>query len=264
MLGKNKITPPHSFDQAPSDTLKVTSIFYTLQGEGPFAGRPAVFLRLAHCNLACSFCDTSFDQGQVLTFDEVLAQIAQKRRDFYTSRGLLLPPQSTSNLLVITGGEPLLQRNITKFVHMARDAGYEVQIETNGTVYRYLHIAARIVCSPKVNEKTGQYIRPNKKLLELVDDMKFLISADRRGYQDIPEFAVSWRDYLPDQRTLIVSPINEYLRAPDESPDGKSSFWDEGLIDKERTRANYELAAQVALKYAARLSLQLHLLTGLP
>ena len=71
MFGTNTIIGKKFFDKAPKESLYVTSMFFTLQGEGPYAGLPALFIRLAKCNLACSFCDTFFDDGTWMTYDEI-------------------------------------------------------------------------------------------------------------------------------------------------------------------------------------------------
>jgi organic radical activating enzyme len=63
MFGTNEIVGKKYFADAPADSLFVTSMFFTLQGEGPYSGMPALFIRLAKCNLDCSFCDTFFDDG---------------------------------------------------------------------------------------------------------------------------------------------------------------------------------------------------------
>ena len=60
MFGTNEIIGKKYFKDAPAESLFVTSMFFTLQGEGPYAGMPALFIRLAKCNLVCSFCDTFF------------------------------------------------------------------------------------------------------------------------------------------------------------------------------------------------------------
>ena len=71
MFGTNEIIGKKYFKDAPADSLFVTSMFFTLQGEGPYAGLPALFIRLAKCNLDCSFCDTFFDDGDWMTFDQI-------------------------------------------------------------------------------------------------------------------------------------------------------------------------------------------------
>ena len=73
MFGTNAIIGKKYFKETPVDSLFVTSMFFTLQGEGPYAGLPAVFIRLTKCNLTCSFCDTFFDDGEWMTFEQIEA-----------------------------------------------------------------------------------------------------------------------------------------------------------------------------------------------
>lgn len=111
--------------------MKVNEIFYSLQGEGRFTGTPAVFLRLSGCNLKCSFCDTSHDEGMEMTPAEIIGEILK-----YPSRHI-----------VITGGEPSLQLD-RDFVDRLHLLGYFVQVETNG-VKKLPDNVDWITCSPK-------------------------------------------------------------------------------------------------------------------
>ena len=99
--------------------LKVNEIFYSIQGESSFAGRPCIFVRLTGCNLRCSYCDTqyAYDGGNALEIDEILADIKS-----YGSR-----------LVEITGGEPLIQPQTPALIRRLLDEDYEVLLETNGT-----------------------------------------------------------------------------------------------------------------------------------
>jgi 7-carboxy-7-deazaguanine synthase len=103
--------------------MKVSEIFYSVQGEGINAGKPAVFLRLAGCNLNCSFCDTKYANeykaGVTMTIGELLVEIMK-----YPCKHV-----------VITGGEPLLQaEEVSSLVGQLKLAGYYVEVETNGTI----------------------------------------------------------------------------------------------------------------------------------
>ncbi len=101
----------------------VHSIFYSLQGEGPRAGVPSVFLRLAGCNLRCSFCDTpqALEKGKGLPVEEVVKRVVD------------VAPGVKN--LVITGGEPLLQIPALEFfLEKIFPFFYYVEIETNGTL----------------------------------------------------------------------------------------------------------------------------------
>src|SRR5580658_3582582 len=103
-------TPIRQQELTDGQSLWVQEVFYTLQGEGPFSGVPAVFVRLAGCNLACFWCDTDFESSTWRpTFDELLANIEEKR-------------PAICNLIVITGGEPFRQ-NIRPLVCHLLDSG---------------------------------------------------------------------------------------------------------------------------------------------
>ena len=135
MFGSNPRRAPEPGD---GTTLWVQSVFYTLQGEGPFLGQPAVFVRLAGCNLACTWCDTEFESSDWRpSLDELLDRIEAVRG-------------RRCDLVVITGGEPLRQ-NIGPLVSRLLEAGSRVQLETNGTCWVPLPDDPRlsIVVSPK-------------------------------------------------------------------------------------------------------------------
>lgn len=150
----------------------VNSIFYTIQGEGPFAGRTAVFVRLAGCNLQCPMCDTEYVKRKLMTAKEIHHQVgAALYGNTITDIGGLQPHYQPKPLVVITGGEPLRQP-IAKLVNLLLGNGYAVQIETNGTLYQPLpfqHDDLTIVCSPKAGSI-------NKKLMEHITAFKYVAS----------------------------------------------------------------------------------------
>jgi 7-carboxy-7-deazaguanine synthase len=98
--------------------VRVTEIFYSVQGESTWAGRPCVFVRFTGCDLRCGYCDTtySFHGGQTLSQDEILAEIARH----------------PARYVCLTGGEPLLQRDLPAFAERLLSAGYDVSVETHG------------------------------------------------------------------------------------------------------------------------------------
>lgn len=97
--------------------MKVNEIFYSLQGEGHFAGCPAVFVRLSGCNRRCPFCDTDFNGFTEMTDEEIVAETAQY-------------PAET---VVVTGGEPALQLT-GGLIDLLHRAGKKVHVETNGSL----------------------------------------------------------------------------------------------------------------------------------
>lgn len=102
------------------ETLRITEIFYSLQGETRTAGLPTVFVRLTGCPLRCQYCDTAyaFSGGEVVTLDHILGQVAAYRPRY----------------VCVTGGEPLAQPNCIPLLARLCDAGYEVSLETSGAL----------------------------------------------------------------------------------------------------------------------------------
>jgi len=101
----------------------VVEVFTSIQGEGPFTGAYSLFIRLAGCNLRCPFCDTKY------SWDAANARVVS------TGELLRLVEEARPSLVVVTGGEPLLQaRQLEGLVHPLVKAGYKVQVETNGTI----------------------------------------------------------------------------------------------------------------------------------
>ncbi len=132
--------------------LLVSEIFYSIQGEGPFLGRPSIFLRLAGCNLECVWCDTKytwlFSKNQLENIRsrlperkmEVLGNVIFDREIEASKVGIATLEKRFSSFpvknLVITGGEPLLQRKILEnWLPRLLEKGFSIEIETNGTIF---------------------------------------------------------------------------------------------------------------------------------
>jgi 7-carboxy-7-deazaguanine synthase len=175
------------------DALRINEIFFSIQGESSHAGRPCVFVRLTCCNLRCSYCDTeyAFFEGDFRSFDQIFEEI-----ETYDCR-----------LVEITGGEPLVQKNVIPFMTMLCDKGYEVLIETGGHMDISL-IDSRVVrimdikCpgsgeSEKVRWENIGHLRPT-------DEVKFVI-ADRADY-DWARGVID--EYQLNQKcTVLFSPV---------------------------------------------------------
>lgn len=136
--------------------LEIHSIFDTIQGEGPYTGKHAVFIRLAGCNLECPGCDTDYTSDRKsMGVVEILERIVEV---------------STAKFVVITGGEPFRQ-NITELVNKLLENNYDVQIETNGTIYldEFPYDKVCVVCSPKtpkIHPKIRTYIKHFKYVID--------------------------------------------------------------------------------------------------
>jgi organic radical activating enzyme len=273
MFGHNKIVGQKFFREAAearAGMLLVTSIFHTLQGEGPYAGMPAVFIRLAYCQLACAFCDTYFDSGDWYEVEPLLDAAA----------GAVMPGASAPPLLVITGGEPTLQAaGLRALVERALGGYAHIQIESNGLIPAELPAYVTVVVSPKA--PGGHYNRLPDAALARADCLKFIISADPDSpYREVPDWAREWAARQGRPRALYVSPMAEYLRTPAEteavyasraapsmaarSAAERISFWEPGLLDMDKCRRNHEYAAAYAMRHGYSLSIQMHLFASLP
>ena len=117
-----------------------------------------------------------------------------------------------------------------------------------------------VVVSPKANLITRGYAPLKNQVAARVDALKFVLSADPESpHHSVPAWAMTLLS--ASDRKLYVSPMAVYDRAP---VGEVSSIWEEGLINKEQTAANYQYAAQYAMTYGLMLSLQTHLFTALP
>lgn len=158
--------------------LEVHSIFHTIQGEGPFCGTPAVFVRLAGCNLQCPGCDTDYTSNRTACAPFHVLNEVQR----YMARGLV----------VITGGEPFRQ-DIGRLINTLTDAGFYVQVESNGTLppsddvlwntMTDIRTGAYVVCSPKAG-------KVNQDLSNVACCFKYVISHDSVGEDGLPLHAL--------------------------------------------------------------------------
>lgn len=215
MLGNNEIQKPSHGD---GDVLKVHSIFDTIQGEGPYCGLPAVFVRLAGCNLACTFCDTEFNDFQEVKIIDILKQVQDLSASY-------------QKLIVITGGEPFLQP-ISKLCKLLATHNFKVQIESNGLLYRAIPKEIEVVCSPKNNGNGYYQIRED--LLKHVIAIKFIISASNSSYQNIAEIGQE----ISRNIKVYVQPMDEF--------------------NVTLNQANIARAMHIAKQYNLYLSLQTH------
>ncbi len=290
MFGTNEIVGKTFFNNAKKDELLVASRFFTLQGEGPYRGHPAYFIRLAKCNLACSFCDTYFDSGDWRDFTSLLTEADHIIDNFFKTRKLPTPLWATGLskkiVLVITGGEPSLQANLAAFLHEAKKYFQYTQIESNGvSVLPDIPESTTLVVSPKCLEKAGQcvrYLKPNPTMLERADCLKFILSAPEHtqylSYSEIPEWAEQWS--ILKNKPVFVSPMNIYKNEPQNVKtlrDQKRnlnieershiqeviSFWEPDLLDMQKNQRNHEYAAEYCMRYGFILNLQIHLFAGL-
>lgn len=220
-------------------TLELHSIFYTVQGEGIFSGCPAIFIRLAGCNLRCPGCDTEYTQGRLaLPTDSIIERAVG-----------LLPPSLRTPLVVITGGEPFRQ-NINPLISGLLSAirGLTVQIETNGT-YAPLPgfpSEAVVICSPKAGKVADGLIRHVKAY-------KYVLDASNVDIKDGLPTAVLGNDCIIPARPPFGFKGPIYL-----------SPMDMGKGGEHLTLLNTNTASRSCMTHGYILNLQIHKLVGLP
>ena len=182
--------------------LTVNEIFHSIQGESTHSGRPCVFVRLTACDLRCSWCDTpyAFTEGRKVSVDDVVSQVGTYGCE----------------LVEITGGEPLLQRDVYPLMRTLLERGHEVLIETGGhlSVAEVPEGVARIVdvkC-PGSGEAHRNYW-PNLEVLTAQDEVKFVI-RDRADYEYARD-VVARHGLIPRVAAVLFSPVHDVLPPAD-------------------------------------------------
>jgi 7-carboxy-7-deazaguanine synthase len=131
--------------------LALAEIFYSIQGEGTWTGIPAVFVRLAGCNLACNFCDTDYSMKGLATVEDVVNMVRHHGGDCPT--------------VILTGGEPLAQSETPVLIEALRRDGRRVHVESNGSIYSSLPDDVWLCVSPKERVDPRMAARANEAKL---------------------------------------------------------------------------------------------------
>jgi len=186
--------------QANSDAqLRISEIFFSLQGETRRIGLPTVFVRLTGCPLRCTYCDSAyaFTGGQSISVAEILNQIAE-----YTPR-----------YVTVTGGEPLAQKNCLPLLAALCDAGYEVSLETSGAL-DISAVDARVMRVLDIKTPaSGEAARnrwENLPLLTPHDEIKFVL-CDENDYLWAKQTILQHQ--LADRCEVLFSPAHGALNA---------------------------------------------------
>lgn len=132
-------------------SLQLAEIFYSIQGEGSWSGTPAVFVRLAGCNLACDFCDTDYALKFFASVEQVVTQVRELGGD--------------CPMVILTGGEPLAQSETPALIAALRADGRRVHIESNGTIFTDLPADVWLCVSPKERVDPRMATRANEAKL---------------------------------------------------------------------------------------------------
>jgi len=240
MFGEN---PIRKQDLSSPNQLWIQEVFPTIQGEGPFAGEGAIFVRLGGCNLKCFWCDTDFESSTWHPhMDELLLAIIAANEHIKT------------DLVVLTGGEPFRQ-DISVLCFKLLEQGHRVQIETNGIRWidafnddwarlAFANGNLSIVCSPKT-------AKINKTIESLSSCYKYIVSFDDTDKEDgLPILSTQTKQKHirlarpPNGKAVYVQPLDSY--------------------DKDENRQNELHAISLVKQYGYRMSYQLHKHLGLP
>ncbi|HEX4008345.1 MAG TPA: radical SAM protein [Acidobacteriaceae bacterium] len=215
--------------------MYLIEIYKSIQGESSFAGLPCIFVRLAGCNLRCSWCDSeyTFTGGYKLSEDQVVAEIEK-----------LAPVR----LIEFTGGEPLLQeRELVPLIERLLLAGYTLMIETSGerplnAIPREVHKIVDVKCP--ASGEGGSFRLSNLDCLTPRDEVKFVI-ANRGDYEFARDF-IRNHDLAAKAGQILLSPAFSKTPAPARTSDNC-------LLDPREL-----VAWMLADALPARLSLQIH------
>jgi 7-carboxy-7-deazaguanine synthase len=184
---------------AQSAGLRITEIFYSIQGESRPAGFPTVFVRLTGCPLRCGYCDTAyaFHGGTRMPLPEIVAEVGRYQPRF----------------VCVTGGEPLAQPGCIDLLELLAEAGYEVSLETSGALDISAVPAPVTVVMDIKTPGSGESHRnrlENLPLLKPQDQVKFVI-CDREDYEWSREF--SRQHQLAERCSVLFSPSQDQLPA---------------------------------------------------
>ena len=181
--------------------LKINEIFYSIQGESSKSGMPCIFIRLTYCNLRCSYCDTeyAFYEGSDMTIKEILNKIEKY----------------PTNLVMVTGGEPLIQKGCIDLMNQLLKKNYEVMIETSGSLSldevpkNVIKIVDFKCPTSNMKDKNDWTII---KDINQADEIKFVI-GDRQDYDWSKEMIKEYN--LNKICPILFSPVYDKIRMED-------------------------------------------------
>lgn len=187
-----------------SATLRITEIFFSLQGESSRVGLPTVFIRLTGCPLRCGYCDTAyaFSGGETMSMDAILQRVAEL----------------DARYVCVTGGEPLAQKNCTDLLSALCDAGYSVSLETSGAL-DIGSVDARVSRIVDIKTPGSGELEKNRwenlALLTAQDEVKFVL-RDEADYAWAKHTLTQYN--LATKCPVLFSPVHDQL-APSQLAD---------------------------------------------
>jgi 7-carboxy-7-deazaguanine synthase len=180
-------------------TLRISEIFYSLQGESTLVGLPTIFVRLTGCPLRCNYCDTeyAFTGGERLTLEQIMTQIKSYK----------------CKTVCVTGGEPLAQKDCHQLLTLLCDEGYQVSLETSGAM-AIDQVDPRVIKVLDLKTpNSGEMVRNKMENLQYIteqDQIKFVV-CNRRDFEWAAMLIQEHQ--LANKCTVLFSPSYQELEA---------------------------------------------------
>ncbi|MCB0319758.1 MAG: 7-carboxy-7-deazaguanine synthase QueE [Bdellovibrionales bacterium] len=228
------------------DLFNLSEVFYSIQGEGPYSGMPAVFVRFSGCNLRCEW---QLSDGRTQRCDTPYASWKPEKMHCATEEILqrILQASKECRDVIITGGEPLLQRNLPSLIGTLKDQGYRLHLETNGTIPVPSQFDV-VVCSPKLHCSSPAHLR-----LRRVHERRRIVSSkeiDGRDKKNFLKFVIA-----PTTDFSEVLEVQGSLGFPNE----RTYLMPEGN-DRQSVMLATERVWKLAEEHGLRFSSRLHIL----
>ncbi|MCK4518130.1 7-carboxy-7-deazaguanine synthase QueE [Candidatus Babeliales bacterium] len=224
--------------------LDFHSIFFTLQGEGPFSGDRSIFIRLAGCNLQCPGCDTEYTEGRVLTMPSALVAQADAICHEHEMEG---------PLIVITGGEPMRQ-NLAPLICLLLERGHRVQLETNGVLPPTPELESLVITQQVTLVVSPKTWKINPTTAALASCFKYVLRCGDIDIHDgLPTKALGHK--VPAARRGVARPPPEFYGTVYINP-----------MDEQNAvhnKLNHDACAASALMHGHRMGVQLHKILNL-
>ena len=222
--------------------MKISELFFSIQGEGELTGVPSVFVRTSGCNLRCRWCDTKYaswkPEGENVTINDLLDKVCS-----YPARHV-----------VISGGEPMIAKGIEDFARLLKESGKHITIETAGTIAPNGIQCDLASLSPKLSDSTPKEGDINKEWIDRHESKRLdygILSEWVNSYNFQLKFVVSKEEEIKEIQNVISRIEGKIL------PE-KVLLMPEG-IDPDTLRSRYDLLIGLCKENGYRLCNRLHI-----
>ncbi len=223
--------------------MNISEIFFSVQGEGKFVGVPSIFIRTSSCNLRCQWCDTPYTswkpEKNLMSIEKIVS---------------VLENYNQVSHVVITGGEPFLQKDLGILIRSIRSLDKIITVETNGTIFKPIEVDLLSV-SPKLSNSTpkGKWKTLHEEKRISIDVLEKLIQHQERNGLDYQfKFVVENLKDL-DEVQQIIKKLEANRKIPNER-----IFLMPQAQTRDELRKGYEKVVELAKKTGYRLSTRLH------